>query len=204
MKLRFSIIALATFALSLCVACSDEEDTILTSQHTSILNYLSSAHVPKLIALQNIEESMEAEPHFYELFDQNIYRYISTYYDEGRSSRAIVERGDEVKLTFSAYLFTGGLPSISSLYASNDPKMIAQLTEQGLDTQFWSSEPLTIKIGETDIIKGVEVSLIGCREGDRVEVYLAYPAGYGSHELGLLTKEQPLVWIYTIDSLTKH
>ena len=75
---------------------------------------------------------------------------------------------------------------------------------EGLDTKFWSAEPLVVKLGETNIIKGVEQSLLGCREADQVEVYMTYEAAYDKQAVGLVVKGAAVAWYYTINKVTKH
>ena len=203
MKVRFIIMAFAAISLMLATGCN-EEDTVLTSQQEEIVKYLTSSHNPRLIALEDVPNSIEANPPFYERLNTSIYRYIATYYDAGRSSRREVEVGDEVELTFEAYEFSGGAPSIRDLYSTNNATLIETLAENGLNTEFWSAEPLQVKIGSTKILKGVEASLIGCREGDVVEVYMAYNAAYDKKVVGVLSNKASIVWVYQITSLKKN
>lgn len=79
--------------------------------------------------------------------------------------------------------------------------MINALREAGLNADYWDVEPLTIKIGETNIIKGVTTSLIGCREGDSVEAYMTLDAAYEDDVVGVVPKESSVAWFYTIDSV---
>lgn len=185
------------------VACEDNDEA-LTSQHQRIVSYLTSSHVPQLVSEEDAETSLEPNPAFYELIDQQVYRYISTYYDAGRDSRPLVESGDEVQITYTAYIFTGSVPRTSSVYMTNDATVLAALVEEGLNAEYWSTDPLTVKLGETDIIKGMEMSLLGCREGDSVEAYMTFEAAYGSGEVGIVPVESSVVWIYTIDKVVKN
>ena len=50
----------------------------------------------------------------------------------------------------------------------------------------------------------VRSALTGCREGDRVEVYMTYAAAYGSGVVGLVPKESPVAWLFTIEKVTKN
>ena len=60
---------------------------------------------------------------------------------------------------------------------------------------------MTIKIGQTNIIKGVTTSLIGCREGDVVEAYMTLDAAYDDRVVGVVPKNSSVAWFYTIDSV---
>lgn len=199
---RLTIAILAAAWLLPVVSCSDNDDAI-ESQRTTIVRYLSSTHVPTLVSAEDAAESLDPEPAFYDMIGQDVYRYIATYYDAGRDTRPEVEWGDEVELTYTAYVFSGGVPRAESVYSSNDAEVIAELVDAGLNAEYWTTDPLRVRLGATDIIKGVTLSLEGCREGDRVEAYMTLEAAYGDDVIGVVPKESSVVWIYTIDSVTK-
>jgi hypothetical protein len=98
--------AVALFAMAL-VSCSNENDSVLTSQQDSISRYLTTSHQPKLIHESEISNSLDSEPQFYTNWGLDIYRYIATYYAEGREDKAVVERGSTIAITYKAYLFNG-------------------------------------------------------------------------------------------------
>ena len=189
--------------LTLVVGCN-EEDTALTTQQEQIVRYLTSSHDPRLIAEEKVSNSMVPNPPFYERLNTSTYRYIATYYDAGRSSKRKVTVGDEVELIFEAYEFTGNAPSLKALYYTNNADLIAKLADNGLNTEFWSTEPLKVKIGSGDIIKGVDMSLIDCREGDVVEVYMAFDTAYDKHVVGVVPSKSSVVWAYQIKSIVKN
>lgn len=194
---------LAVVAMAFVVGCNDDEKTV-ESQRTTIERYLTSSHQPRLIPESEIENSLELNPPFYEKLSQNVYRYIATYYNADRDLQVEVEMGDLVELTATGYIFTGSSPSIHTVYYTNEAEVIASLVKEGLNDQYWSAEPMVVRLGETDIIKGVELSLLECREGDRVEVYMTHEAAYGKDPVGLLPKESAVLWIYSIDKVTKR
>lgn len=194
---------IAALAAMLVVGCNDN-DSIVEQERTSIERYLTSSHSPRLISKADVENSLEFNPPFYERLSQDVYRYIATYYDADRDLRREVEQGDVVSMTVTAYQFTGSKPSVAMVYFTNEQSVIASLEELGLNTQYWTSEPLVLKLGETNIIKSVSMSLLGCREGDQVEVYMTHEAAYGKDAVGVLEKETSVLWVYTIDSVTKN
>ena len=197
------IMMLAVVAMAFVVGCNDD-DKMVESQRNTIERYLTSSHQPRLIPESEIENSLEFNPPFYEKLSQNVYRYIATYYNADRDLQAEVEMGDLVELTATAYIFTGSAPSTRMVYYTNDAAMISSLVKEGLDDQYWSAEPMVVRLGETDIIKGVELSLLECREGDRVEAYMTHEAAYGKDPVGLLPKESAVLWVYSIDKVTKR
>ena len=202
MEFRFWIAVLVAACVMPLSSCTDDDDTI-ESQRSSIVRYLTSTHVPRLISAEEVETSLEVDPPFYDVINLGVYRYISNYYDDGRDERPMAERGDEAELTYSAYIFTGGVPRTESAYASNDAATIAALTEAGLNPEYWTTEPLRVKLGATDIIKGVALSLEGCREGDEVEVYMTFDMAYDDDVVGVVPKESAVVWIYTVNKVNK-
>ncbi len=200
MKLRWIIGLCALLSLIFVVGCGDDVD-VADNQRTAIERYLSSSHMPRLINVKDVENSLELNPAFYERIDYSVFRYIATYYDKGRTEKPEIKEGDEVTLTFTAYVFTGSTPTLSSVYSTNDPSVISSLSKGGLNTEYWSAEPLVIKIGETNIIKGVTTSLIGCRQGDQVEAYMTFDAAYDNSVVGVVPKDSSVAWFYTIESV---
>ena len=200
MKIKLFTSLCAILCLMLAVGCADSED-VADTQRTNIERYLTSSHVPRLINVTEVENSLERNPAFYERIDYSVYRYIATYYDEDRKAKPAIKQGDEVTITFTAYVFTGSAPTLSSVYMTNDRSVINALGQAGLNTDYWEAEPLTIKIGQTNIIKGVATSLIGCREGDVVEAYMTLDAAYDNKVVGVVPKGSSVAWFYTIDSV---
>ncbi|MBE6200315.1 MAG: FKBP-type peptidyl-prolyl cis-trans isomerase [Rikenellaceae bacterium] len=203
MKLKSLLAMLAVAAMMTVVGCNDN-DTKIESQRTTIERFLTSSHQPRLIAESDVPNSIEYNPPFYEKLSQDIYRYVATYYDEDRDLREEVEMGDMVELTFTAYIFNGSQPSLKMVYYTNEASIISSLSAEGLNTQYWVAEPLVLNLGESNIIKGVERSLLGCREGDKVEVYMTYEAAYDKDAVGVIEKETSVAWIYTIDKVVKR
>lgn len=203
MKFRVLITLVVAVAMTALVGCNDDQ-TKVEQQRTSIERYLTSSHSPRLIPKEEVANSIEYNPPFYERLAPDVYRYIATYYAADRDLQAEVEMGDVVELKFTAYEFSGSRPSDSNIYYTNDAEVLAEMEAEGLDTRYWSAEPLVVKLGETNIIKGVEQSLLGCREADQVEVYMTYEAAYDKQAVGLVVKGTAVAWYYTISKVTKH
>ena len=195
--------AVALMAIAL-VSCSNENDTVLTSQQNSISKYLTSSHQPKLIHESDIPNSLDNEPQFYTSWGLDIYRYIATFYAEGREDKPVVERGSEIAITYKAYIFSGSKPTIANLYATNDAATIAELEAQGLNTSYeWSTDPMVVTMGREEILPSLETALVGCVEGDSVEIYLTYDVAYGKHYVGMVPAKSAVVWYIDIVSVTK-
>lgn len=206
MKVLHKIACLGVVALvaTTLLSCSNENDTVLTSQQNSISKYLTSSHQPKLISEADIVNSLEDKPAFYTQWGLDIYRYIATYYDEGRENRATVERGSEIEIVYKAYIFTGSKPSTGNLYATNDATAIAELEAAGLNTSYeWTTDPLLVHFGREEILPALETALEGCKEGDSVEIYLTYDVAYGKNYVGMVPSKSSVVWYIDITSIIK-
>lgn len=196
-----SIVAVVVVAV-ISIGCNNDTDTVLTSQQTGIERYLTGSHQPRLIVEDEIGNSLDEYPQFYTRWGQNIYRYISTYYDEGREDKPEVRNGSTIEIIYTAYLFKNGAPTVTDMYATNDAESLETLIAAGLDAEYeWSTEPMRIKIGSSQILKGLETALKGCREGDSVEIYLTYEAAYGKHYLGEVPSKSAVVWFIDIVSV---
>lgn len=204
MDMKKTALIIIPLLAAMLFACSDDSDNILSRQQTSMTSYLTSAHSPRLIAEENLDSSLERYPQYYSTFGQTAYRYISTLYDEGRDDRPEVEWGDEVEIRYTAYVFGFRNVTTENIYATNELASIIALQEAGLNTEYeWTTDPLVIKLGSTDIIKGIESSLSGCREGDRVEVYMTFTMAYDDTAIGAVPYQSPVAWYFTIDKVTK-
>ncbi|MBQ5715019.1 MAG: hypothetical protein IIV60_01560, partial [Alistipes sp.] len=152
MKLRLLFALVAAAAMMTVVGCNDDDKNV-ESARTTIERYLTSSHSPRLIPESEVANSIVYNPPFYEKLNQDLYRYIATYYDQGRQQRDQVEWGDQVELRVTAYVFSGSTPNISAVYYTNEQSVIESLAKGGLDTQYWTTEPMVVKLGETNIIK---------------------------------------------------
>lgn len=207
MKHIATIIAGIIFSLvaTLPMGCSNETDTALTSQQNSISKYLTGSHQPRLIPESELASSLEEQPQYFTQWGLDIYRYISTMYEEGREERAIAERGDELSITYTAYVFTNNKPSAANMFATNDQASIDQLIALGLTPDYgWTNEPVTIRLGHGDILSSLDTALEGCREGDNVEIYLTFEEGYGKHHVGMVPSKSAQMWVIDINAITKR
>lgn len=191
-------------ATALLMSCSNESDTRLTTQQSTIEKYLKGSHKPSLIPESQIDEWPYNEPPYYTQWGLDIFRYITNMYDEGRDQRPVVERGDEISMTYTAYVFTSNKPTTNDIFATNNPATIKTLQDEGVNTEYeWSSEPIVVKIGGDDILASLSTALEGCREGDKVEVYLTFEAAYGKHYVGKVPSYSAQMWEITINEIIK-
>ncbi len=165
------------------------------------MRYLTGSHQPRLIAEAELGTTLDEEPAYYSQWGLDLFRYISTMYAEGRDSKHTVVKGNKLSITYTAYIFSGGSPTVDAMYATNDPESIAKLEESGLNTEYeWSSEPMSFTLGEGEILGALEVALEGCKEGDSVEVYLTFENAYGNNYIGKVPAKSAVVWFIDIVS----
>ena len=201
MPMNKLFIALFTIGLVAFAGCS-QEDEVLPKQQTAIVGFLTGSHVPKLISEADLTESIDEDPPYFSVLGGSVYRYISNVYDEDRDTRPEVVRGSVATITYRAYVFQNRAIADDTMpYDSNDPAIEEALYEAGLTPGGWDFEPLPVKIGATQIIKGMERALIGCREGDVVEAYMTYNMAYGDKNFSIIPLESPVVWFFTVDKV---
>lgn len=187
------------FLLPLLVSC-EQEDTLL-SERDKIEKYLTSSR--RMVEKSEVGNVIEDNPAFYEIFGRYAYRHIVNYYDEGREDKPVVEWGDKVEIRFDAYTFTGSEPAISNLYWSNIHETIVDVGDKSNYTLDWSEEPLTIVLGQTEILEGLELTLPGCHEADSVQVYMTSNLAYGKKLIGVVPKNSMVAWYMKIEKVTK-
>ena len=155
---------------------------------------------PRLVAEENLEEGSN-QP-YYTVSGDAVYRYITDIYNPDRVNWPEVTPTSTVKITFRAYVFTyanivttGSENNWTVPYYTNDASLKSFLEGRGLNTEWWTFEPLTVDMRHPGIIKGMADALLGCREGDAVEVYMTYNMAYGDDYFGIIPKESPIAWL---------
>lgn len=193
---KFLIILLA---LPMLVGCK-EEDSLLT-QRDQIEKYLTSSR--RMVAEQDLGNVIEDNPAFYSVYSRYAYRHIVNYYDAGREERPVVEWGDRLELRFNAYTFSGSEPANSNIYWSNIAEIIDILGDKSTDTLDWSTEPLSVTLGSTKILEGLEHTLPGCHEADSVQVFMTSNLAYGKNLIGVVPKNSMVAWYLKIEKVIK-
>ena len=195
MKKFLSILFLLAFAVS----C--EKEDLLLSERDKIEKYLTSSR--NMVIESEVGNVIQNNPPFYNIFDRFAYRHIVNYYNEGRNEKPIVEWGDKIEIRFNAYTFTGSEPAQSAIYWSNIPEVIAKLSEKSGSSLDWPTEPLTIELGKTEMLEGLEYTLPGCHEADSVQVYMTSNLAYGKNLVGVVAKNSMIAWYMKIEKVTK-
>ena len=195
MKKFLSILFLLAFAVS----C--EKEDLLLSERDKIEKYLTSSR--NMVIESEVGNVIQNNPPFYNIFDRFAYRHIVNYYNEGRNEKPVVEWGDKIEIRFNAYTFTGSEPAQSAIYWSNIPEVIAKLSEKSGSSLDWPTEPLTIELGKTEMLEGLEYTLPGCHEADSVQVYMTSNLAYGKNLVGVVAKNSMIAWYMKIEKVTK-
>ena len=193
---KFLIILLA---LPILVGCK-EEDSLLT-QRDQIEKFLTSSR--RMVAEQDLGNVIEENPAFYTVFSRYAYRHIVYYYDAEREDRPVVNWGDRLELRFNAYTFSGSEPSNSNIYWSNIAEIIDNLGDKSTDTLDWSTEPLSVTLGSTALLEGLEHILTGCHEADSVQVFMTSNLAYGKNLIGVVPKNSMVAWYLKIENVIK-
>lgn len=179
---------------ALLVGCSQTDDTNY-DQRADIIEYLEEDHSPTLLSESDAAESLDDESPFYTMGGYAIFRYIENYYNVNRESMAQIQKGSTISITYTLYNFEDyTTPSELTILSSNDADQIALLEQLdgGLNTTYWSTDPLSLKVGDGTLLSSVEDMLVGCREGDVVEFYMTLDEAYGSSIIGLSVADAPL------------
>ncbi len=180
--------------------CSQEEDT-LSDQREKLVSYLEGSHSPSLVADTSLEAGSQLP--YYTVAGNTAYRYIKNVYDPDRANRPEVGPSSTAVITFRAYVFTySNITDSTFPFWSNDPLLENAYKELGLTVTdgAWSFEPLRVDLNG-DILKGLRLSLLGCREGDEVEVYMTYNMAYGDSYFSTIPRESPIAWFFTVDAV---
>lgn len=203
MLMKGPLAYLFAFVILFC-GCSNEED-ILPDQEKRIVSYLTSIHLPRLVAVDQTGGNPVA---FYSTMGNSVYRYIDVndFYNPDRVNQPVVGGGSRVTITFSAYVFTYANivtagDKLTAPYFTNDSALRQPLINAGLTVDNWSFEPLVIDMSKQDIIKGLHHALLGCRKGDHVEAYMTYNMAYGKDNFSVIPRESPIALFFTVDSV---
>ncbi len=189
-----NLLLAAVFVVALCGCDATEEENL--DQRDDIISYLESSHIPKLISESAAKTSLDENPAFYSTTGHTTFRYISTYYDTDRESKTTIKKGSKIEVTLSLYDFTDmTTPSASTVLISNDADVIDELIvlfEDRFTGEYWSSDPISLTVGDGSLFEGVENLLVGCKNEDIIEFYMTLDEAYGLSLLGVVTEQAPL------------
>lgn len=130
---------------------------------------------------------------------RGVFKHVGNIGREGRDKEPQVEKGDSVWLYFVAQTFLSS--QISAPYYTNI-KIVADKME-GLDTRFWSLDPLEAKVGHNSLMEGLNRGLPQCRQGDSVLLFIPSELGYGDKIVSVVDKNATLVYTVMINKIKK-
>lgn len=196
------LIPVLLFAWGLAaVSCSEEQD-LLAEQRRKLVSYLETTHSPRLVPETEVGEGEQLA--FYTALGGNsVYRYIDGYYDPERPARREVTSTSKVTIVFRAYVFNyTNITDTTFPFYSNDASLRSAYEELGLTVEdgAWTFEPLTVEMGG-GILKGIYYALLGCREGDYVEAYMAFDVAFGGRYFSTVPRESPIAFFFTVQSV---
>lgn len=113
-----------------------------------------------------------------------------------------MKSGSRVSITFRAYVFSMRNITDSDMpFFTNDPDLEQALYEAGLTPGVWKFEPMELTLGQSGIIKGLELALLGCRQGDEVECYMTYNMAYGDTNFATIPRESAVAIFFTVNGV---
>ncbi len=180
--------------------CSQEVDT-LSEQREKLVSYLERTHSPSLIPDTSVEQGSQLP--YYTTSGNTVYRYIKNVYDPERANKAEVGENSSVSITFRAYVFQfSNITDSTFPFWSNDPLLESAYKDLGLSVGEggWTFEPLWLEM-RGDILNGLRLALLGCREGDEVEVYMTYNMAFGDRYFSTIPRQSPVAWFFTVDAV---
>lgn len=205
---RYIFFAVIISALSL-QSCND---------NSADRNYAEQTAFRAFITGKNIAEDGFTE-------SNGVCRVIDkNYYDAGDWERPDgyegdfppqVANGDEVSFFFVISEFAVNLKSatgtIGNLLYTNDKNVIDDINKKEgtglngyhphLDSEYWPTDALTVKVGESGIMQGVMEALPGSRLGDQFWALIPSRLAYGDMKTGYFTHNTALYAIIVITDL---
>jgi hypothetical protein len=183
--------------LVLVTACGKMDDAVSEAQ-TKIRTYL---HSQKIYDPSNYPDPLPTDEKGQYDVVGGVFRYITTQDSDGRESWPTVEAGDEVSLRFDARVFGGSSFSQFALFYSNNPTTIE--IYRGSNDQFdptdWPTTPYKAQLGAGKLMPAVDNALVGCRVGDKVQLFVTPELAYGSKQNYTVPAYSTLAFEITIE-----
>jgi FKBP-type peptidyl-prolyl cis-trans isomerase 2 len=134
-----------------------------------------------------------------------VFRYIVTQDSDGREGWQEVKAGDVVSVMFDARIFSGSSFSQFPLFYSNNATTIE--IYRGSNDQFdsveWPTTPLVVTLGSGQLMPVIENALVGCREGDKVQLFVTPDKAYGGKQNYSVPAYSTLAFEITIEEITE-
>lgn len=182
-------ILLSVVTLVIIFAGCSSKSTYIVDQRTAFESYLRPEGKGDTIKLQSM-----------------VYKHTLNMKRDGFATSKIISGGDSLVFMFAIFKFESGIGQM--LYTNIDTlitkKTVLNNRDTILNTEFWSFDPKRAKLGDGKLMKGVEVGLVGSREGDSVHLFVTSDLAYGGKINNIVGKNTPLVWIVKIEEVKNN
>lgn len=192
-------ITFALCVLALITGCNKLEDYV-TTQEANFKKYLSSQKAYDREDYDH-ENNSVTNVKFYDQID-GVFRYIVNENREERPAEdSAIVKGDSIWVHYDAYIFEG--TRRGRVFDTNRASTIKS-NLPNLNTEYWSTDPLQLKVGDGQMLPGIEKALEGCRPGDEVQMLLTTDKAYGKRPLGIVPQHSAVMFVLYIEYYSKQ
>ncbi len=198
--MRYTINILAAIATIVAMsACNKLEDQV-TAQETNFERYLTGQKAYDREDF-DYENNSTLNVKFYDKID-GVYRYIVNENRENRPAEdSTILKGDSIWVYYDAYTFEG--TRRGKVFDTNRESTIKS-NLPNLTPDYWSTDPLRIKVGDRQMMASIDNALEGCRPGDEVQFLLTTDKAYGKRPLGVVPQYSAVMFILYIEYYSKQ
>lgn len=150
--------------------------------------------------IENIERFLESNNMDYTV-QRGVYRHIGNSRREDYFSSPRVEPGNEVHFYVAGYRFERS--RMEPAFFSNKDFIIEELKEAGLSDVYWQRDIMVARLGKSDLVKGIERGLPGCRQGDSVRMFMPSDLAFGENYISTLPLNSAVEYVLWIDKVIK-
>ena len=180
--------------------CNKMEEQV-TSQESNFVRYLTNNKVIDREDYDPENDMSGTTTKFYDRID-GVFRWIT---NEARANRPdesmALEIGDSLYIYFDAWTFEGTRKT--QVFYTNQQNTITSRFPN-LDTEYWSTDSLGIKLGDGKLLESLESAFVGCREGDDVEFLLTTDKAYGKKPNGVVPQYSAVAFVVSISAVSKQ
>lgn len=170
---KYKIYLLLTFLSIVVLSCTQQDiDNETTQQETQIESYI------KNLGAKNV------------VVNSGVWRAVMDQGKEGVEKQ--VSKGDSIEYNYAGYIFAAGK---GYLYDTNVLDLAKTL---GTNQDYSYFTPRKGVVGNGELISGLDIGLIGAKEGERCYVIFSARHGFGNVQTGMIPKMSPLlieVWV---------
>lgn len=110
----------------------------------------------------------------------------------------VVEKGDSVYFDYAGYIFSNGLGTIF------DTNMESLSSKIGFDIYNRGINEGKVVVGKGELLKGLELGLLGTKKGEHSYVVFPSSLGYGNERKGMVPPMSPLIFEIWILNIVKN